>query len=92
MDVRKLWDNTDSSEYKSVCDVYGAEHLARLIGTYHRPLHLPQPVPRSPAHASQFLSPNFWPRQTWISSPCRASERRLASLPSGWDATARRIS
>lgn len=34
MDIRKLWDtNTDgSAEYKSVCDVYGAEHLARLIG------------------------------------------------------------
>ncbi|KAK0389815.1 hypothetical protein NLU13_3388 [Sarocladium strictum] len=32
MDVRKLWDNVDEkSEYKSVCDVYGAEHLARLI-------------------------------------------------------------
>lgn len=33
MDIRKLWDNgDDDSEYKSVCDVYGAEHLARLIG------------------------------------------------------------
>lgn len=33
MDVRKLWDSVDDkSEYKSVCDVYGAEHLARLIG------------------------------------------------------------
>lgn len=37
MDVRKLWDNTSSGEaakYKSVCDVYGAEHLARLIGEF----------------------------------------------------------
>lgn len=35
MDVRKLWDNADeNSQYKNVCDVYGAEHLARLIGTY----------------------------------------------------------
>jgi hypothetical protein len=35
MDVRKLWDNADEkSEYKSVCDVYGAEHLARLIGEF----------------------------------------------------------
>lgn len=33
MDIRKLWDNADeSSQYKNVCDVYGAEHLARLIG------------------------------------------------------------
>lgn len=34
MDLRKLWDNnTDQdSNIKSVCDVYGAEHLARLIG------------------------------------------------------------
>ncbi|KJZ80241.1 hypothetical protein HIM_00091 [Hirsutella minnesotensis 3608] len=33
MDMRKLWDtNTEeNSDYKSVCDVYGAEHLARLI-------------------------------------------------------------
>ncbi|KAK4061110.1 uncharacterized protein Triagg1_10449 [Trichoderma aggressivum f. europaeum] len=32
MDVRKLWDNADeNSQYKNVCDVYGAEHLARLI-------------------------------------------------------------
>ncbi|KAF4507197.1 hypothetical protein G6O67_005860 [Ophiocordyceps sinensis] len=33
MDVRKMWDtnNEENSEYKSVCDVYGAEHLARLI-------------------------------------------------------------
>jgi mortality factor 4-like protein 1 len=33
MDVRKLWDDADDeSKYKNVCDVYGAEHLARLIG------------------------------------------------------------
>ncbi|PFH56829.1 hypothetical protein XA68_15937 [Ophiocordyceps unilateralis] len=33
MNIRKLWDsNTDeTSEYKSVSDVYGAEHLARLM-------------------------------------------------------------
>ncbi|KFH48740.1 Chromatin modification-related protein-like protein [Hapsidospora chrysogenum ATCC 11550] len=32
MDMRKLWDNNDDqSQYKNVCDVYGAEHLARLI-------------------------------------------------------------
>ncbi|OAA46337.1 keratinolytic protein [Metarhizium rileyi] len=32
MDLRKLWDGADAtSEYKSVCDVYGAEHLSRLI-------------------------------------------------------------
>ncbi|KAK1250517.1 hypothetical protein MKX08_010520 [Trichoderma sp. CBMAI-0020] len=31
MDVRKLWDNAENSQYKNVCDVYGAEHLARLI-------------------------------------------------------------
>ncbi|OAR01371.1 hypothetical protein LLEC1_04933, partial [Akanthomyces lecanii] len=32
MDIRKLWDNPDeNAEYKTVCDVYGAEHLARLI-------------------------------------------------------------
>lgn len=32
-DIRKLWENAeDNQEYKSVCDVYGAEHLARLIG------------------------------------------------------------
>lgn len=37
MDVRKLWDNVDEkSEYKSVCDVYGAEHLARLIGKFFK--------------------------------------------------------
>ena len=33
IDVRKLWDNAEEgSKYKNVCDVYGAEHLARLIG------------------------------------------------------------
>ncbi|CCE26860.1 hypothetical protein E4U22_003873 [Claviceps purpurea] len=32
MDIRKLWDSADqSSKYKGVCDVFGAEHLARLI-------------------------------------------------------------
>ncbi|OAA63067.1 histone acetylase complex subunit [Cordyceps fumosorosea ARSEF 2679] len=33
MDIRKLWDNNhdENSTYKNVCDVYGAEHLARLI-------------------------------------------------------------
>ncbi|KAH6606719.1 hypothetical protein Trco_005872 [Trichoderma cornu-damae] len=32
MDVRKLWDNAEeNAQYKNVCDVYGAEHLARLI-------------------------------------------------------------
>ncbi|KAM0561744.1 hypothetical protein ACHAPJ_002913 [Fusarium lateritium] len=32
MDVKKLWENTESNpEITSVCDVYGAEHLARLI-------------------------------------------------------------
>ncbi|KEY64058.1 hypothetical protein S7711_07420 [Stachybotrys chartarum IBT 7711] len=33
MDLRKLWDNNteQDSNIKSVCDVYGAEHLARLI-------------------------------------------------------------
>lgn len=37
MDVRKLWDNSNNGEdakYKNVCDVYGAEHLARLIGEH----------------------------------------------------------
>lgn len=35
MDVRKLWDNAEeNAQYKNVCDVYGAEHLARLIGSY----------------------------------------------------------
>lgn len=33
MDTRKLWDHPEeNSEYTNVCDVYGAEHLARLIG------------------------------------------------------------
>ncbi|KAM0409038.1 hypothetical protein ACHAPD_011200 [Fusarium lateritium] len=33
MEMKKLWENTDSDpEYTNVCDVYGAEHLARLIG------------------------------------------------------------
>ncbi|KPM44293.1 hypothetical protein AK830_g2259 [Neonectria ditissima] len=32
MDVRKSWENADeNSDVKGVCDVYGAEHLARLI-------------------------------------------------------------
>ncbi|OAQ80247.1 histone acetylase complex subunit [Purpureocillium lilacinum] len=33
MEIRKLWDtNTEeNAQYKNVCDVYGAEHLARLI-------------------------------------------------------------
>jgi mortality factor 4-like protein 1 len=32
MDVRKLWESPEkTAEAKSVCDVYGAEHLARLI-------------------------------------------------------------
>lgn len=36
MDIRKLWDNNtdEASAYKGVCDVYGAEHLARLIGMF----------------------------------------------------------
>lgn len=37
MDVRKLWDNSSNAEdakHKTVCDVYGAEHLARLIGEF----------------------------------------------------------
>lgn len=39
MDIRKLWDNPEeNAEYKTVCDVYGAEHLARLIGMFPRPL------------------------------------------------------
>lgn len=40
MDVRKLWDSNteENSGYKSVCDVYGAEHLARLIGMPQRRL------------------------------------------------------
>jgi mortality factor 4-like protein 1 len=34
MEMKKLWENTESNpEYTNVCDVYGAEHLARLIGT-----------------------------------------------------------
>lgn len=32
MEMKKLWENTESDlEYTNVCDVYGAEHLARLI-------------------------------------------------------------
>ncbi|EEU46354.1 uncharacterized protein NECHADRAFT_59995 [Fusarium vanettenii 77-13-4] len=32
MDLRKMWENAESeSAAKTVCDVYGAEHLARLI-------------------------------------------------------------
>ncbi|RSM07608.1 hypothetical protein BHE90_003988 [Fusarium euwallaceae] len=32
MDLRKMWENAESdSTTKTVCDVYGAEHLARLI-------------------------------------------------------------
>ncbi|RFN52760.1 mortality factor 4-like protein 1 [Fusarium flagelliforme] len=32
MEMKKLWENTESNpEYTNVCDVYGAEHLARLI-------------------------------------------------------------
>ncbi|KAI1067031.1 hypothetical protein LB506_004161 [Fusarium annulatum] len=32
MDIRKLWENTEANpEITNVCDVYGAEHLARLI-------------------------------------------------------------
>ncbi|KAI6762877.1 hypothetical protein HG530_008857 [Fusarium avenaceum] len=32
MDLKKLWENTDANtEITNVCDVYGAEHLARLI-------------------------------------------------------------
>lgn len=35
MDLRKLWDNVEpDSDIQSVSDVYGAEHLARLIGMY----------------------------------------------------------
>lgn len=33
MDVKQTWENADEkSEIKNVCDAYGAEHLARLIG------------------------------------------------------------
>ena len=33
MDIRKLWEKQEQdAEYHNVCDVYGAEHLARLIG------------------------------------------------------------
>lgn len=39
MDIRKLWENTEANpEITNVCDVYGAEHLARLIGS-----HFPSP-------------------------------------------------
>ncbi|KAF5612109.1 mortality factor 4 1 [Fusarium sp. NRRL 25303] len=32
MDIKKLWENTEANpEITNVCDVYGAEHLARLI-------------------------------------------------------------
>ncbi|ENH68672.1 Chromatin modification-related protein eaf3 [Fusarium oxysporum f. sp. cubense race 1] len=32
MDLKKLWENTEANpEITNVCDVYGAEHLARLI-------------------------------------------------------------
>jgi len=31
LEVRKLWEKSDDEQYKSPADVYGAEHLARLI-------------------------------------------------------------
>ncbi|CAG9944248.1 unnamed protein product [Clonostachys rosea f. rosea IK726] len=34
MEVRKLWENAEeNAQIRNVCDVYGAEHLARLIVT-----------------------------------------------------------
>lgn len=44
MDLRKLWDNVESTKYKSVCDVYGAEHLSRLLGTLRHKPPLPPPL------------------------------------------------
>lgn len=33
MDIKQMWENTDDkSDIKNVCDAYGAEHLARLLG------------------------------------------------------------
>lgn len=34
MEMRKLLDNDEDTQHKTVCDIYGAEHLARLIGKY----------------------------------------------------------
>lgn len=50
MDIRKLWDNPqENAEYKNVCDVYGAEHLARLIGTFDYILDTHAHKPLSPS-------------------------------------------
>ena len=73
MDIRKLWDtNTEeTSAYKGVCDVYGAEHLARLIGSF---LLMVRSI-FSSTRADQSLQSRFqtfWLRPTWTNSQCRA--------------------
>lgn len=42
MEMRKLIDSEEDTLHKSVCDIYGAEHLARLIGM-HSFLVVPNP-------------------------------------------------
>jgi hypothetical protein len=41
-DMHKLWMQGDDGKHKSAIDTYGAEHLARLLGT-----SLPHPSPFS---------------------------------------------
>lgn len=86
MEMKKLWENTESNpEYTNVCDVYGAEHLARLIGT-----STPDFLQISLTDLSRkCLSLSCWRRPTWISSPCHASAKKLASSMFGWDVTAK---
>jgi len=68
MEIRKLWDtNTEeNAQYKNVCDVYGAEHLARLIGNFNASgTHMPS---FSLTRPLQYLCPTSWHRPTWTSS------------------------
>lgn len=36
MEMRKLLDDDQDTEHKTASDIYGAEHLARLIGKFDR--------------------------------------------------------
>lgn len=37
-EIRKLWDQAgEDGPNKTACDTYGAEHLARLLGMFHKP-------------------------------------------------------
>jgi hypothetical protein len=69
MEVRKLWENAEeNAQIRNVCDVYGAEHLARLIGTPFSPFKMVA----APNSLCQLPFLSSWPRRIWTNSLCHA--------------------